>query len=73
MTIKTMKEAENLIYQSYLRAIDHITETDDGKVKRPELTRRLFDSLGSPDVIKNLSWLRVVKEKGQRLGLFPRY
>lgn len=47
--IHTMKKAENLIYQSYLRSIAYIKENDDSKVKKPQLTRELFDMLGSPD------------------------
>ncbi|WP_428907994.1 bifunctional folylpolyglutamate synthase/dihydrofolate synthase [Niallia sp. Krafla_26] len=63
MTIKTMKEAEDLIYQSYLRAINHINETKDAKVKKPELTRELFDHLGSPD--QNQKFILVTGSKGK--------
>lgn len=47
--IKSMKEAEDLVYHSYIRAIGNIQERDDAKVRRPELTRKLFQSLHSPD------------------------
>ncbi|MBS4174999.1 Mur ligase family protein [Bacillus sp. FJAT-49736] len=47
--ITTMLAAENLIYQSYLRAHPNIQETEDAKVRLPHLTRRLLDMIGSPE------------------------
>lgn len=58
-----MKEAEDLIYHSYLRAIGHITEVKDENVKRPELTRRLLDLLGAPD--KGQRFILVTGSKGK--------
>jgi len=49
MRINSVKEAEDLIYRSYVRAIKHITEVRDEKVRKPELTRQLLDQIGSPD------------------------
>lgn len=63
MSIQTVKDAEDLIYQSYLRAIDHIQETSDEKVKKPELTRSLLDLLGSPD--QNQKFILVTGSKGK--------
>ncbi|MBB2479916.1 hypothetical protein H5P36_06900 [Bacillus sp. APMAM] len=47
--ILTMQDAENLIYQSYLRAHPHITKTKDEEVRKPYLTRKLLDLLKNPD------------------------
>lgn len=45
----TMHDAENLIYQSYLRGHPHITKTKDEEVRKPYLTRKLLDLLQNPD------------------------
>ncbi|SDI02707.1 bifunctional folylpolyglutamate synthase/dihydrofolate synthase [Alteribacillus bidgolensis] len=63
MKIHTQKEAEDLIYASYLRAINNITENSDKKVKKPELTRRLLDYAGSPD--KGEKYILVTGSKGK--------
>jgi dihydrofolate synthase / folylpolyglutamate synthase len=60
----TMIEAEALIYKSYLRAIGNIQETDDSKVKKIKLTRRLFDLLDSPDLGQRFVLVTGSKGKG---------
>lgn len=49
LEINTQKEAEDLVYKSYLSAIGNITEFLDSKVRKPQLTRKLLDSIGAPD------------------------
>ncbi len=61
--IKSMKEAEDLVYHSYIRAIGNIKERDDAKVRRPELTRELFQSLHSPD--QGQKYILVTGSKGK--------
>lgn len=61
--LKTMKEAEDLIYRSYLRAAKNITETNDAKVRKPELTRELLHLLQSPD--KGQRYILVTGSKGK--------
>ncbi|MCA0991397.1 bifunctional folylpolyglutamate synthase/dihydrofolate synthase [Pseudalkalibacillus hwajinpoensis] len=63
MEIRTQKEAEDLIYQSYLRAINNISESLDEKVKKPELTRKLLDLIGSPD--RGQKYILVTGSKGK--------
>ncbi|MGV3464518.1 MAG: bifunctional folylpolyglutamate synthase/dihydrofolate synthase [Heyndrickxia sp.] len=62
-TIQTMHDAENLIYQSYLRAHPHIQKVKDEEVRKPALTRKLLNSLGSPD--KNEKYVLVTGSKGK--------
>ncbi len=59
-----MKEAENLIYRSYLRAIGNINETADAKVKNIDLTRQLFELLNSPDSEQKFILVTGSKGKG---------
>lgn len=59
-----MKEAEDLIYKSYLRAIDNINETDDALVKKPNLTRELFNLLNDPDTGQKFILVTGSKGKG---------
>ncbi|MBO1004849.1 bifunctional folylpolyglutamate synthase/dihydrofolate synthase [Pseudogracilibacillus auburnensis] len=59
-----MKDAENLVYRSYLRAIKNIEIAEDAKVKKPELTRQLFDRLGSPDIGQKFILVTGSKGKG---------
>lgn len=49
MRIGTQQEAEALIYRSYLRAQPHVRASHDRDVRRPELTRELLASVGSPN------------------------
>ncbi|WP_227939211.1 bifunctional folylpolyglutamate synthase/dihydrofolate synthase [Alkalihalobacillus deserti] len=63
MSINTVKDAEDLIYYSYIKAINHITEVRDEKVKKPELTRRLLDLIASPD--KGQKFILVTGSKGK--------
>jgi dihydrofolate synthase / folylpolyglutamate synthase len=50
MTFTTMKHAEDMIYQSYMRAAPNIHLEHDEVVRNPELTRRLLDLIGKPDL-----------------------
>lgn len=61
--LKSIKEVEDLVYHSYVRAIGNINEKDDAKVKKPELTRQLFQLLGSPD--KGQRFILVTGSKGK--------
>lgn len=61
--IKTMKEAEVLVYHSYVRAIGNINEKDDAKVRKPELSRELFNLLQSPD--QGQRYILVTGSKGK--------
>lgn len=49
MPIANQREAEDLIYRSYLRAAPHLPSAGDERVRKPQLTRRLLDLLGAPD------------------------
>ncbi|WP_339318007.1 Mur ligase family protein [Paenibacillus sp. FSL R10-2734] len=49
MEFTSQSQVEDMIYSSYLRAINNITETLDEQVRRPDLTRKLLDLVGSPD------------------------
>ncbi|MDG0810800.1 bifunctional folylpolyglutamate synthase/dihydrofolate synthase [Cohnella rhizosphaerae] len=49
MSIANQREAEDLIYRSYLRAAPHLPSAGDERVRHPQLTRRLLDLLGAPD------------------------
>lgn len=49
MSITNQREAEDLIYRSYLRAAPHLPSAGDEQVRHPQLTRRLLDLLGAPD------------------------
>ena len=62
--LTSMREAEDLIYQSYLRAVRNIKETDDSKVKKIELTRQLFQLLHSPDTGQKFILVTGSKGKG---------
>jgi len=62
-TIQTMQDAENIIYQSYLRAHPHIHKMKDAEVRKPGLTRKLLDLLGSPD--NNERFVLVTGSKGK--------
>ncbi|REJ23853.1 MAG: hypothetical protein C6P37_16500 [Caldibacillus debilis] len=61
--IHTRKEAEDLIYRSYLRAVGNIKEKRDAEVRKPELTRKLFRLLGSPD--RGQKFILVAGSKGK--------
>lgn len=61
--IITIKQAEDLIYQSYLNARTRLPEADDSVTRRPELTRQLLDILGSPD--KAIKSIIVTGSKGK--------
>lgn len=64
MTIlTTMKEAEDLVYMSYLRAHDSIPKETDAHTRNPEFTRRLLDSIGSPD--QDMEIILVTGSKGK--------
>lgn len=62
--ITTMKEAEELIYQSYLRAYPHLKELLDQKVRLPQLTRKLLTLLGNPDTGQKIVLVTGSKGKG---------
>lgn len=49
MSVKTKKEAEDLIYRSYLRARDFLPKGDDSLTRDIGLTRRLLERIGRPD------------------------
>ncbi|CAI6080594.1 bifunctional folylpolyglutamate synthase/dihydrofolate synthase [Cohnella sp. JJ-181] len=49
MSIATQREAEDLVYRSYLRAAPHLPAAGDEQVRSPHLTRRLLDLMGAPD------------------------
>ncbi|MFC3800398.1 bifunctional folylpolyglutamate synthase/dihydrofolate synthase [Cohnella sp. GCM10012308] len=49
MPIHNQREAEDLVYRSYLRAAPQLPSAGDDRVRCPELTRRLLDLLGAPD------------------------
>ena len=63
VAIQTQKEAEDMIYRSYLRAVDHITEKLDERVRRPELTRKLLEMVGAPD--QGQKFILVTGSKGK--------
>ncbi|RBW67716.1 bifunctional folylpolyglutamate synthase/dihydrofolate synthase [Bacillus taeanensis] len=63
MTLTTLKQAENLIYQSYMRAVPNILHEQDDIVKKPELTRSLLDDIGKPD--QNGTNILVTGSKGK--------
>ncbi|HSU78986.1 MAG TPA: bifunctional folylpolyglutamate synthase/dihydrofolate synthase, partial [Candidatus Angelobacter sp.] len=63
MAIQTQKEAEDMIYRSYLRAVDHITEKLDERVRKPELTRKLLEMVGAPD--QGQKFILVTGSKGK--------
>lgn len=64
MIIQTRQEAENVVYRSYLKAIGHIRETSDRRVRKPVWTRRLLDALGSPDRDRRVILVTGSKGKG---------
>lgn len=64
MAIRTQKDAEDMIYRSYLRAADSITEKLDERVRRPELTRKLLEMVGSPDQGQKIILVTGSKGKG---------
>jgi dihydrofolate synthase / folylpolyglutamate synthase len=49
MAIRTLHEAEDLVYQSYMRAKDHIPADNDAKTRDISLTKRLLALAGNPD------------------------
>jgi len=49
MSITQQREAEDMIYRSYLRAAPALPLAGDNIVRRPDLTRRLLDGIGAPD------------------------
>lgn len=54
MTVNNQREAEDMIYRSYLRAAPMLhaaidAGAGDDALRRPDLTRRLLDGLGAPD------------------------
>lgn len=63
MYFNSQSQVEDMIYSSYLRAINNITETLDEHVRKPELTRSLLDSIGSPD--HNQQYILVTGSKGK--------
>jgi dihydrofolate synthase / folylpolyglutamate synthase len=63
-TLTTMLDAENLIYQSFLRAQPHIQSKKDEKVRKPQHTRHLLDLLGSPDAGQKFVLVTGSKGKG---------
>lgn len=63
MDYNSQSQVEDMIYSSYLRAINNITETLDEHVRKPELTRSLLDSIGSPD--NNQKYILVTGSKGK--------
>ncbi len=62
--ITTMKEAEYMVYRSYLKARDHLTSTKDEIIKKPHLTRELLDKIGAPDLNKKIVLVTGSKGKG---------
>lgn len=63
MKFTSQSQVEDMIYSSYLRAINNITETLDEQVRRPELTRTLLDLVGSPD--RDQQYILVTGSKGK--------
>lgn len=63
MYFTSQSQVEDMIYSSYLRAINNITETLDEHVRKPELTRSLLDLVGSPD--NNQKYILVTGSKGK--------
>lgn len=63
MEFTSQAQVEDMIYSSYLRAINNITETLDGQVRRPELTRELLDLVGNPD--RDQQYILVTGSKGK--------
>lgn len=63
MEFTSQSQVEDMIYSSYLRAINNITETLDEQVRKPELTRRLLDFIGSPD--HHQQYILVTGSKGK--------
>ncbi|GGH78223.1 dihydrofolate synthase/folylpolyglutamate synthase [Pullulanibacillus pueri] len=63
MTIHTIKEAEDLVYQSFLNAQPFILEADDALTRDISLARQLLDAVGSPD--KGLRTILVTGSKGK--------
>lgn len=63
MEFTSPSQVEDMIYSSYLRAINNITETLDEQVRSPDLTRKLLDLVGSPD--HNQRYILVTGSKGK--------
>ncbi|MEK4876695.1 MULTISPECIES: bifunctional folylpolyglutamate synthase/dihydrofolate synthase [Paenibacillus] len=63
MEFTSQSQVEDMIYSSYLRAINNITETLDEEVRKPEFTRALLDAVGSPD--RNQKYILVTGSKGK--------
>ena len=49
MEIKTLHDAENLVYASFLQAQPYIPKADDSITRNIHLTRQLLDLAGAPD------------------------
>ncbi|SFA71992.1 Mur ligase middle domain-containing protein [Cohnella sp. OV330] len=64
MSITNQREAEDLIYRSYLRAAPHLVVAGDEQVRMPQLTRRLLDLLGAPDLGRRFVLVTGSKGKG---------
>lgn len=64
MPITNQREAEDLIYRSYLRAAPHLAVAGDEQVRMPQLTRRLLDLLGALDVGRRFVLVTGSKGKG---------
>lgn len=63
MSIHNQREAEDLIYRSYLRAAPHLPLADDAQIRHPQLTRELLDRLGAPD--RGRRYVLVTGSKGK--------
>jgi dihydrofolate synthase/folylpolyglutamate synthase len=61
---KDMKEAEDFIYSSYLRAEKYIPKADDSITRKPALTRELLDRIGKPDASMKIILVTGSKGKG---------
>ncbi|OZQ86085.1 hypothetical protein CA598_19225 [Paenibacillus sp. VTT E-133291] len=59
----SQSQVEDMIYSSYLRAINNITESLDEQVRRPEFTRALLDLVGNPD--RDQQYILVTGSKGK--------
>ncbi|MFD3449565.1 bifunctional folylpolyglutamate synthase/dihydrofolate synthase [Microbacteriaceae bacterium 4G12] len=64
MQLTNMQEAIYSVYQSYMRAKEHIPPLDDSHTRSPFLTRQLLDAIGSPDQNQNIILVTGSKGKG---------
>lgn len=69
MSITNQREAEDLIYRSYLRAAPHLPSAGDEQVRHPQLARRLLDLLGAPDRGRRFVLVTGSKGKGSTARL----